>query len=251
MPPGWLDFLSRGSMKRYTRMLTKALLVRNFLLAVILCSASLFGQQPSAPGSSGVIEFPITLRQNIDAGKTVVGTKIQANLVTATLVNGTVIPRDAILSGEVTESVAKTKTDPSRLAIRMDSAQWKNGSAALKIYLTAWYYPEAMLANQNVSYESSDAAKSNKNWNGMGAYPNPNTSISQDRFPGRDADQNTGAATPDSTASSISKHRVSMKNVDSLRSDDGVVTLTSKRSTIKLDKLTTYVLATSGTVPNR
>jgi hypothetical protein len=229
-------------------MLTRTLLVGNFLLAVVL-SAAMFGQQPVAPGSSGAIEFPITLRQNIDAGKTGVGTKIQANLVAATLVNGTVIPRDAILSGEVTESVAKTKTDPSRLAIRMDSAQWKNGSAQLKIYLTAWYYPEAMLANQDVSYESSDATKSNKNWNGMGAYPNPNTSISQDRFPGRDADKNTGAATPDSTASSISKHRALMKNVDSLRSDDGVVTLSSKRSTIKLDKLTTYVLATSDMMP--
>jgi hypothetical protein len=231
-------------------MLTRTLLVGNFLLAVVL-SAAMFGQQPVAPGSSGAIEFPITLRQNIDAGKTGVGTKIQANLVAATLVNGTVIPRDAILSGEVTESVAKTKTDPSRLAIRMDSAQWKNGSAQLKIYLTAWYYPEAMLANQDVSYESSDATKSNKNWNGMGAYPNPNTSISQDRFPGRDADKNTGAATPDSTASSISKHHALMKNVDSLRSDDGVVTLSSKRSTIKLDKLTTYVLATSDMMGSR
>jgi hypothetical protein len=230
-------------------MFMKTLLVGNFMLAVFVCGGTMFSQQTVAPGSSGAIEFPVTLRQNVDAGKTTVGTKIQANLVAATLVNGTVIPRDAILSGEVTESVAKTKTDPSRLAIRMDSAQWKNGSAPLKIYLTAWYYPEAMLANQDVSYESPDAAKSSKNWNGMGAYPNPNTSISQDRFPGRDGDKNSGSTTPDSTASSISKHRVLMKNVDSLRNGDGTVTLSSKRSTIKLDKLTTYVLATGDMMP--
>jgi hypothetical protein len=34
-----------------------------------------------------------------------------------------------------------------------------------------------------------------------------------------------------------------MKNVEFTRNGDGVVTLTSKRSSIKLDKTTTYVLA--------
>ena len=85
------------------------------------------------------------MRQNVAAGTTPVGTKVQANLVIATMVDSVVIPRDALLSGEVTESVAKSKTDPSRLAIRMDSAQWKNGSSPIKIYLTAWYYPEAAM----------------------------------------------------------------------------------------------------------
>jgi hypothetical protein len=36
-----------------------------------------------------------------------------------------------------------------------------------------------------------------------------------------------------------------MKNLESTRDSDGAVALTSKRSNIKLDKLTTYVLATS------
>ena len=34
-----------------------------------------------------------------------------------------------------------------------------------------------------------------------------------------------------------------MKDVDSTRNSDGAVTLNSKRSTIKLDKTTTYVFA--------
>ena len=102
-------------------------------------SAILLGQQHPASGPSGVREFPVILEQSVVAGKTPVGTKIQAKLEVATFVDGTVIPRSAIFSGEVLESVAKTKTAPSRLAIRMDSVQWKNGSASLKVYSTAWY----------------------------------------------------------------------------------------------------------------
>jgi hypothetical protein len=34
-----------------------------------------------------------------------------------------------------------------------------------------------------------------------------------------------------------------MKDVDSIRDVDGAVTLSSKRSNLKIDKLTTYVLA--------
>ena len=75
------------------------------------------------------------MRQNVAAGTTSVGTKVQAKLAVATLVDGMVVPRDAVLSGEVTESVAKSATDPSRLAVRMDSAQWKKGPAPIVLSL--------------------------------------------------------------------------------------------------------------------
>jgi hypothetical protein len=187
------------------------------------------------------------MRQNVTAGKTPVGTKVQAKLVVATLVEGVVVPRDATLSGEVTESSAKSATDPSRLAIRMDSAQWKNGSASIKVYLTAWYYPETTMPAQDLSYEPADAARDKKNWNGMGTYPDPNNPVSQQKFPGRDTDKDTGLAPP--STSGTSKHRVLMKNVESTRNSDGAVTLTSKHSNIKIDKLTTYVLATGDLLP--
>ena len=74
------------------------------------------------------------------AGKTPVGAKIKARLAVATLIDGKVIPRSAVFSGEVIDSAAKT-ADASRLAIRMDSVVWKKGSASLTAYLTAWYYP--------------------------------------------------------------------------------------------------------------
>src|SRR5277367_862904 len=58
---------------------------------------------PSSPATSvaSVQEFPVTMRQNVKAGKTPVGTKIEARLTIATLVNGAVIPAGAIFSGEV------------------------------------------------------------------------------------------------------------------------------------------------------
>ena len=223
----------------------------SLLLAVIVSSATLLGQQtPAVPGSTPVFEFPVIMRQSVTAGKTSVGTKIQAQLVVATLAQGVVIPKNAILSGEVTESVKKSDTDPSRLAIRMDSAQWKNGSAPIKVYLTAWFYPEAQMVNQNLSYQPPDAANSKKNWNGMGPYPDPNNPIAQQKFPGPDEDKDKGLP-PATPASNISQHRVLMKNLESTRNSDGTVILTSAHTNIKLDKLTTYVLAPGDLLPTK
>jgi hypothetical protein len=219
------------------------------MLAVILGSIMLLSQQPPRSSSPPMgTEFPIFMKQNIVAGKTPVGTKIQAKLVAATLVNGIVVPRDAILSGEVTESVKRSASDPSRLAIRMDSADWKKGSVPIKAYLTAWYYPEAGITNQDLSYQPSDAANSKKNWNGMGTYPDPNNPIAQQRFPAGDSNKEAGpeAASP---ASNISKHRVLMKNVQSIRNPDGTVVLTDQHSDLKLDRVTTYVLASDAPMP--
>lgn len=221
-------------------------------IAVILGSVTLLSQQlPQSSSSPARTEFPVVMRQNIVAGKTPVGTKVQAKLVAATLVNGIVVPRDAILSGEVTESVKKSASDPSRLAIRMDSADWKKGSVPIKVYLTAWYYPEAAAANQDLSYQPADAANSKKNWNGMGTYPDPNNPISQQKFPAGDDSNKDAGSVPASPASSISTHRALMKNVQSIRNRDGAVVLTDQRADLKLDRVTTYVLASSDLIPAR
>ena len=123
-------------------MFTRISAIRLVIGVGALCSGVLLCQEkPAATGNAGTIEFPVIMKQKVEAGKTPVGTKVQAELVMATLVDGKTVPRDAVLSGEVTESVAKTETEPSRLAIRMDSIQWKKGSAPIKAYLTAWFYP--------------------------------------------------------------------------------------------------------------
>jgi hypothetical protein len=109
------------------------------------------------------------MRQNVTAGKTPVGTEVQAKLVVGTLGDGTVFPKNAIFSGKVIESVARPRPNPSRLAIRMDSVQWKDGSAVVKIYLTAWYYPTTVATGQDLQIRA--AAVSVKIWNGEAHIP--------------------------------------------------------------------------------
>ena len=209
------------------------------LVHCVLGSGALTGQQKPAetPSLSGVREFPMLMEQGVTAGKTLAGTKVQARLQVATLVDGTVIPRNAVFSGAVVESAAKTKTDPSRLAIRLDSVQWKNGSAAVKVFLTAGYYPAMDAMGQNLQYGPQQPA--NRTWNGEGQYPDPN-SKSYKPFPGTESDK---GAVPDTPSTTTSNHRVIMKDVETINSADGSVALVSKRNNLKLDKLTTYVFA--------
>ncbi len=232
------------------------------VLSVLLVSIVLVGQQgpaapkAPAPGSSSIspsslspappaptsaIEFPVNLKQDVTAGKTPVGTKVQAKLQVATLVDGIVFPRNTVFSGEVTESVPKSENNRSRVAIRMDSAQWKDGSAPIKIYLTAWYYPLIVAGRgQDLSYGPPQPAS--KTWNGAGTYPVGDSPVSRP-FPSQD--MNGGAETaPESPVYTPSKQRLPMKDIECERRDDGTLTLTSQRFNIKLDKMTTYVLAT-------
>ena len=49
------------------------------------------------------------MRQSVTAGKTPVGTEVQAKLVVGTLGDGTVFPKNAIFSRKVIESVARPR----------------------------------------------------------------------------------------------------------------------------------------------
>jgi hypothetical protein len=215
---------------------------KTMVFLVVLGSAILVGQYATAaPSSSVALEFPVTMRQSVIAGTTPVGTKVQAKLAVATLVDGVVIPEGAILSGEVIESIAKSGTNPSRLAIRMDSVQWKNKSVSLKVYLTAWYYPVAPVSQ----YRPDDVltgSRSARHSSGIAVYPTANPSSSP-HFPNHDPD--SGKDNGAESGTSISEHRTLMNNVESTHDRDGAVAITSKRVNIKLDKRTTYVLASS------
>ncbi|HTR25102.1 MAG TPA: hypothetical protein VMI10_14070 [Terriglobales bacterium] len=209
-----------------------SLVVSACILVVSVCSfaqsqdiqsksaTSAASQASAAP----VQEFPVNMRQNVIAGKTAVGTKVEARLAIATLIKGAVIPEGAIFSGEVIDSVAKSKTDPSRLAIRMDSVQWKKESRPMRLFLTVWYYP--MLMGEDADVKDRDApTQIMQNPNVLGF---PNARTPPDLFP---------------PPSHVSETRVTMKDVESKRGDDGTVTLTSSKSNLKLDKSTTYVFA--------
>jgi len=228
-------------------MFTPAWFLQSLPIHLTLClfsSLSASGQQTSAPsGLAMVREFPVLLQSNVVGGKTPVGTKIQAKLVVATLVDGTVMPRNAVFSGEVTESVAKTNESPSRVAIRMDSEQWKGGTASITVYLTAWYYPSVADSGQNLQYGPTQPA--NRTWNGEGQYPDPNSHVYRPFPSGTDSNANA----PDTTTSVASTHRVLMREVESETGGDGAITMVSKKSNLKFDKLTMYVLATGTLQP--
>ena len=217
-------------------------------VAAILGSFVFAWFSPSALSQSAAIssnlELPLIMRQKVVAGITPVGTVVQAKLTVATLVDGVVVPENAILSGEVTESVARSVTDPSRLAIRMDSAQWKTHGApkvlnlSKKVYLTAWSYPVVSTPPPDVSFQPPDLSSS-RNATRMGSPAPPG------RLPGPDDPSDSPAGTQPASAppSSATPHRVLMKDVESTRARDGTVALTSRHSNIKLDKSTTYVFA--------
>jgi len=187
------------------------------------------------------------MRQTVQAGKTGVGTKVEALLLMGTMTKAGVLPRGALISGEVIESAAKSGDSPSRLAIRMDSAQWKNGSAKFKLYLTAWFYPPAPMAAPNLAF---GPAGDRRNWGGVDPTvdttdpPNPAQTISRHQDQGVSAN----ASAP---ASIIAKDRVVMKNVKSESGADGSVVLVSSRSNIKLNKETTYILAVNALLPGK
>jgi hypothetical protein len=223
----------------------RGLAPRYLVPILVLGAAALLGQsKPSASASIAGLELPVHMRQNVEAGKTAVGTKVQAKLDLATLVNGVVVPEGAILSGEVIESVAKSATEPSRLALRMDAAQWKNGSApvvltlASKVYLTAWYYQAVPPILQDPADMPDASQRGTQRRGGSAPYPDPNTSASPPYSHG-----NTGKDRDLAPSAAVLQHRVPMKDVELVRNGDGAVTLTSKRSNLKMDKSTTYVLA--------
>lgn len=230
--------------------------------AILLGSVVLFGQakaqkEPeagtpsvaatgmSAADACAGCELPITLRQSVEAGKTTVGTKVEARLMMATMIAGAVLPRGAVISGEVIESIAKSKDSPSRLAIRMDSAQWKNGGAKFKVYVTAWFYPPAPMAAPNISYVPQG---DRRNWGGTDPTvdttdpPNPAQRLST---------QQDNGMNPGAPATVISGKRTLLKSVSSATGADGSVVLVSSRSNIKLNKVTTYILAVNELLPRK
>ena len=223
------------------------MLFRTILPNLILfgLSAPFVGAQQT-PTPAKTPDFPVVLQQNVVAGKTPVGTKVQAKLTIATLLNGTVIPRNATLAGEVTESVPKTATDPSRLVIRLDSVRWKDGSSAVKLYFTGSYYPTLDEPGQDLQYGPPQPAS--RTWNGQGEYPAANSKVYRP-FPSGDSDKDSAA--PDTPSSVPAKNSLVIKDIEVERRADGTIALTSKRSNIKLDHYTIYVVGVGETLPQK
>ena len=213
-------------------------------LAVIVVAAVLIAQVPSKNAPVPAIEMPVVMRQDVVAGKTPVGTTVEVKLQAATLVHGKVIPQDAILSGEVILSAEKSSAEPSRLAVRIDSAQWKDGSKPVsltlpfKLYLASWYYPVEPPPPQDESPYISSLRSRGRRRGAPASDPNvsgPPYSRSNPRE----------AKVPEPSASTIAfSRRMPLKNVEATRGPEGAITLTCARSNLKLNKSTAYMLAT-------
>jgi hypothetical protein len=219
-------------------------------LVLLFTLPGLAEQKPA--NNLDLVEFPVFMQQKVTAGITPVGAKVKAKLTISTLVKGTVVPQGAILSGEVTESEAKSADAPSKLGIRMDMAQWKNGSLSIKVYLTEWYYPSksAMGEDNDPGFPGIHGSVGITMGGGAPYPPNDSTGPGGHPFPGDRPSTIPPAIDPDTTRTgNVSPHRVRMKNVESKRAEDGSISLLSKKSSLKLDKNTTYVLAAGDLLP--
>jgi hypothetical protein len=198
-------------------------------------SAAVFAQQTPASSAPVLREFAVILQQNVETGKTPVGAKVKATLAAPTEFNGTTIPKSAVLSIVVAESVAKSAKDKARLEIRMDKATWNGGWSPLKAYLMPLYYP--MTTQPGQSSPNGAAASSA----GDEADQRTNTQSPMQRpFPGSNS-ETAQAAIP--YVPTISSRPVRMKNVELVPASDGGIALVSEHANLKLYKRTTYVFA--------
>jgi hypothetical protein len=232
----------------------KLLLTASVVIFLIIQFPLAQNQKSTSPSTHPLgsgIELPVTLRQNVAAGNTPAGTKIQAHLTMATLVNGVVLPEGALLTGEVIESAARTKDNPSRLSIRLDSAQWKAHPDPLQLsptpYLTEWFYPPIPLKlhdHDRASESGFPDATHNPGFGTGGAYPGQrNPSGPPFSSPSSADDPSRSDPSSRQPQTDNSQHREQMKSVETSRSADGTPALTSKTLNIKLDKNTTYVFS--------
>jgi hypothetical protein len=213
------------SRRAWLRTISSALLFALFSFPAV--SQQTAPAPAAATSPTAVIDWPVTFTQNITAGINAVGTKVQAKLLIATLAGDKVVPEGAIFSGEIIESQAKSSTEPSRLAIRMDTIQWKDaGLFPVKLYLTHWYHPFKSTLNQQ-----GPATE----------YPQGKIGL---RAPSPDQRPGVILNNPESGVGSlVSPQPRPIAKVEAVSGNDGAIVLTSLKSNIKLDKAITYVLA--------
>lgn len=193
------------------------------------------GQQKPATSASGVLhEFPLVLQQSIESGKAKIGTKVQAKLAIATVFDGTVIPRNAVFSGVVIESTPKSAKEPAKLAIRIETAEWKHGSSSITAYLLPLYYPATTQSMQNFGDASQESGSMTSNGTQGSSSESP---MSRQSIPANESQ----SAIPE--IPSTSNRPVQIKDVTVALADEGGAALVSAHSNIKLFKMTTYVFA--------
>jgi len=135
----------------------------------------------------------------------------------------------------VIESTSKSAKEPAKLAIRMETAEWKGGSISITAYLLPLYYPAT---TQSVPNFGDAPRESGANMpDGAGQHSGSESPMQHQSFP-TDGSQ---SAIPE--VSTTSNRPVPIKNATLALADEGGAALVSEHSNIKLFKLTTYVFA--------
>ncbi len=214
-------------------MSSRRLIVQGAMLGFSF-AASLAQQAPAPSSHATLHQFALTLQQSIESGKTRIGTKVQAKLAAATTFQGTVIPRNAVFTGVVIESDAKSAKEPAKLAIRMETAEWKNGATSVTAYLMPLYYAPTVQAAQTFPNEAPDP--SSRSLDGE----QPQSPMQRSSFPANNSQAAQEAIPENPTTSS---RPVQMKSVVIARADEGGAALVSEHANIKLNKMTTYIFA--------
>lgn len=218
---------------------------RSISLFYVLLGIAALAQQPKANSSAAhpVLEFPAVLQERVIAGKTPVGAAVHSKLMIATLVNGVVIPQDALLVGKVEESTGRTKSDPSRLKIRIDVAQWKGGSLSLIAFLTNIYYANRLIeASPN---EGSPDASAGGDLTLLHSGHERQDSLDLESRRAAWSRQNAGSPESGPNHSGDmrwenSVYRKPMRNVDLQRDSRGAAVILSVHDNIKLYRNTAY-----------
>ena len=221
-------------------------------LAVIplaLCALASTGQTGRTVNANPQ-EFPATLSQTVEAGKTAAGTAVSARLMMATLVNGVVVPEGATLNGVVEVSAGRSESQPARIKIRMTQAIWKERAIALNLYLADQYYPRrAEQAPADSPLDSRDSTmrdvlvstNSILTRGGLVARspvtdPDTNTKAP----PTRHADQNAANDASNSAPARGMSGRTKLDRITAVPDGEGGIALVSDLKKLKLDRGTCY-----------
>ncbi len=112
------------------------------VIALMLCAIAVAAQQANSPTNLNLRqEFPVLLKHSLTAGESAVGTPVDASLVAATLVHGTVILAGAHFFGQVEESIAASAESPALIVVHFAAVRWDKKTVPVDLYLTNAYYP--------------------------------------------------------------------------------------------------------------
>ena len=211
------------------------LLIPSVLIAA-LALPTVAQKQPSSATPSPRLELPAHLLNKIEAGKTPVGTPVQAKLMMATLVRGQVVPENSVLSGMIEESTVKTKETPSRLRIHITSAKWQTGETKLDAYITSMYHPfwsqsSSRVRNQPLGLQSPDAYNNDENVERQQRHEELERAAARSQDTSKAPGPDVG----------VSSHRYPLPDATVATDADGSTSIVSARHNLKLDTKTIYV----------